>query len=58
VLDSFECASHAIAPRREHCGCVVIGHGVEAEGHFFCCAHCAREKGYDALRDGIGPAVA
>ncbi len=58
VFDSFECAIHAIAPRCEHCGCVVIGHGVEAEGHFFCCAHCARVNGYDALRDRTGPAVA
>lgn len=43
VFDSFECAIHAIAPRREHCGGVVVGHGVEAEGHFFCCVHRARE---------------
>jgi len=46
VFDSFECAIHAIAPRCEHCGCAVIGHGVEADGHFFCCAHCARENGF------------
>jgi hypothetical protein len=48
VFDSFECAIHAIAPRCEHCGCTIIGHGLEAEGHMFCCAHCASEKGYDA----------
>jgi hypothetical protein len=58
VFDSFECAIHAIAPRCEHCGCAVIGHGVEAEGHFFCCAHCAREKGFNELMDRTGPAVA
>jgi hypothetical protein len=58
VFDSFECAIHAIAPRCEHCGCAVIGHGVEAEGHFFCCAHCARENGYAELTDRVGPAVA
>jgi hypothetical protein len=58
VFDSFECAIHAIAPRCEHCGCAVIGHGVEAEGHFFCCAHCAREKGYAELQDRVGPPLA
>jgi len=32
VFDSFECAIHALAPVCEHCGCKVIGHGVEADG--------------------------
>ena len=58
VFDSFECAIHALAPLCEHCGCRVIGHGVEADGHFFCCAHCARESGYAQLQDRVGPAVA
>ena len=58
TFDSFECAIHAIAPRCEHCGCAVIGHGVEANGHFFCCAHCAREQGFAELLDRVGPAVA
>ena len=30
TFDSFECAIHALAPICEHCGCKVIGHGVEA----------------------------
>ncbi len=30
TFDSFECAIHAIAPRCEHCGCAIIGHGHEA----------------------------
>jgi hypothetical protein len=51
VFDSFECAIHALAPRCEHCGCTVIGHGLEADGHFFCCAHCASERGVEALVD-------
>jgi hypothetical protein len=51
TFDSFECAIHAIAPRCEHCGCTVIGHGVEAGGHFYCCAHCAREEGHPELAD-------
>ena len=41
VFDSFECAIHALAPSCEHCGCRVIGHGVEQDGRIFCCAHCA-----------------
>ena len=51
VFDSFECAIHAIAPTCEHCGCKIIGHGVEAEGRFFCCAHCAATSGVGGLRD-------
>jgi hypothetical protein len=34
VFDSFECAAHRLAPVCEHCGCKVIGHGVEIEGRF------------------------
>ena len=42
TFDSFECAIQALAPRCEHCRCTVIGHGVEVQGQFFCCASCAR----------------
>jgi len=48
-FDSFECAVHAVAPTCEHCGCRVLGHGVEAQGRIFCCAHCASESGVDGL---------
>ena len=48
AFDCFECAIHALAPSCAHCGCRVIGHGVEAEDHVFCCAHCAREAGVPA----------
>jgi hypothetical protein len=51
VFDSFECAIHALAPTCDHCGCRIIGHGVESNGSFFCCAHCAREVGATALKD-------
>ena len=51
VFDSFECAIHALAPRCEHCGCRIIGHGLEAEGKCFCCAHCAEESGVMGLAD-------
>jgi hypothetical protein len=52
VFDSFECAIHRLAPPCEHCGCKVVGHGVEAGGHVYCGASCARMVG-DArgLRD-------
>lgn len=41
VFDSFECAIHRLAPTCSHCQCKVIGHGVEAGGRIYCCAHCA-----------------
>ncbi|MBL8839886.1 MAG: hypothetical protein JNL66_26755 [Alphaproteobacteria bacterium] len=40
-FDSIECAAEKIAPRCAHCNCRVLGHGVEAGGRIFCCAHCA-----------------
>jgi hypothetical protein len=51
VFDSFECAIHKLAPQCPHCGCRIIGHGVEAGGSMYCCAHCARESGETALQD-------
>ena len=51
VFDSFECAIHALAPTCEHCGCRIVGHGVEADGRTFCCAHCAEHGGVGGLRD-------
>jgi hypothetical protein len=51
VFDSFECAIHALAPNGPHCGCRVIGHGVEEDGQIFCCVHCARADGSTELRD-------
>jgi hypothetical protein len=51
VFDSFECAIHALAPTCEHCGCRIIGHGVEASGRIFCCASCARQTGEEGLVD-------
>jgi Rieske Fe-S protein len=53
VFDSFECAIHAIAPRCAHCGCSVIGHGMEADGVFYCCAHCASRHGIHDLEDRV-----
>ena len=51
TFDSFECAIHAIAPRCEHCGCAIIGHGHEADGSMYCCARCAREGGHTEVAD-------
>jgi Rieske Fe-S protein len=51
TFDSFECAIHRLAPRCQHCGCMIIGHGMEADEVFFCCAHCARKAGFTALVD-------
>ncbi|HYB95693.1 MAG TPA: hypothetical protein VEC39_12010 [Vicinamibacterales bacterium] len=51
TFDTFECAIHHVAPTCEHCGCRIIGHGVESETRLFCCANCARESGVTGLRD-------
>jgi len=51
TFDSFECAINALAPACAHCGCKVIGHGVEQGGTFFCCAHCAKHEGVAGLKD-------
>ena len=51
TFDSFECAIHMVAPTCEHCGCRIVGHGLEADGRMFCCAHCARERGVTQVAD-------
>jgi hypothetical protein len=51
TFDSFECAIHALAPTCKHCGCRIVGHGVEAGGTFYCCANCAAQEGVTELRD-------
>jgi len=51
TFDSFECAIQAMAPICEHCGCRVIGHGVEVSGRFFCCAHCAKSATSADVKD-------
>jgi hypothetical protein len=45
TFDSFECAIHALAPQCTHCGCRVVGHGVEVRDQLFCCASCAAAAG-------------
>ena len=57
VFDSFECAIHALAPTCAHCGCRIIGHGVEANGRIFCCASCAEHVGVTGLTDRVSQAA-
>ena len=53
VFDCFECAIHKLAPICDHCGCQIIGHGIEAGDRFFCCAHCARNSGAPQAVDHV-----
>ena len=54
VFDSFECAIHQLAPRCAHCGCRIVGHGIEAgEQQMFCCANCARHSGVQNAADRV-----
>jgi len=52
-FDSFECAIQALAPSCEHCGCRIIGHGVQVDDTIFCCVHCASAAGATGLADHI-----
>ncbi len=51
TFDSFECAFHVLAPRCDHCGCKIIGHGIESGGTMYCCAHCAHRSGVKDVKD-------
>lgn len=51
TFDCFECAIAMMAPECAHCGCKVIGHGIETEDAYFCCAHCARQSGITGAHD-------
>ena len=51
TFDSFECAIQAMAPRCAQSQCTVIGHGVEAGGTVYCCAHCAQHSGVKGVAD-------
>jgi len=53
IFDSLECAVHVLAPVCSHCGCKIVGHGLESEGKFYCCDHCAEAKGETRLRDRV-----
>jgi hypothetical protein len=51
TFDCFECAIQALAPVCVHCGCRIIGHGVEGGGLMYCCANCARSEGARGVKD-------
>lgn len=51
TFDSFECAIHKLAPTCANCGVRIAGHGLEADGTMYCCAHCAERAGTADLRD-------
>jgi hypothetical protein len=51
TFDAFECAIHLLAPTCSHCKCKIIGHGMEADGKFFCCANCAKHAGVTGVKD-------
>ena len=53
VFDCFECAIHALAPTCAHCECTIIGHGMESENKFYCCAHCATSEGVRGVDDRV-----
>ncbi len=53
IFDSFECAINVLAPHCTHCETRIIGHGVEASGKMYCCAHCAEHDGVDELKDRV-----
>jgi hypothetical protein len=55
VFDCIECAIHAIAPRCEHCGCTVIGHGQESDGRSYRGASCATAEGVRGALDASTP---
>jgi hypothetical protein len=49
TFDSLECAIQAIAPSCAHCGCRVIGHGLEENDQIFCCHHCLEHGKHEHL---------
>lgn len=53
VFDSFECAIHKLAPVCGHCGCKIVGHGIEGKRSIYCCANCARSEGIDGAVDNV-----
>ena len=53
VFDSFECAIHKLAPICDNCGVKIAGHGIDANGTFYCCANCARAQGVSEATDHV-----
>jgi hypothetical protein len=55
TFDSIECAAAEVAPECAHCGCRILGHGVEADDTVYCCAHCARKASNADINDRYPP---
>lgn len=53
TFDSFECAIARLAPTCRKCGNRIIGHGIEALDHIYCCAHCAHADGVTDAVDHV-----
>lgn len=53
TFDSFECAIEATAPTCAHCGCRIVGHGMEKDGAIYCCAHCGEMAGIKGFTDRL-----
>lgn len=53
TFDSFECAIQALAPTCKQCNCRIIGHGLESDGTYYCCEHCAKKDGVRGLNDRV-----
>lgn len=60
TFDCFECAIQLLAPACAHCGCAIIGHGVEHKAEFYCCEHCTRHSNgppIDEQENAVTPAI-
>jgi hypothetical protein len=53
TFDSFECAIQSLAPQCTTCGVRIVGHGLEHDGSFYCCQHCAQKAGVHGLNDRL-----
>ena len=53
VFDSIECAAQKLAPNCSNCGVRILGHGLESDGTYFCCDHCALQAGVTGLNDRV-----
>ena len=53
TFDSFECAINYLAPVCNTCKSRIIGHGVQENEVYYCCAHCARENGIKGIKDHV-----
>jgi hypothetical protein len=53
TFDSFECARPSMRshPPALIVPCRIIGHGIEARGAFYCCAHCAKASDVSGVGD-------